>query len=285
MIKYSFLFIQLFVITIVAKTQVKYFVQANGNLSVLSNKVYKGTYTTQSGQGPISLNIRNDANFEKKAGLGIQAGAVFPINEKISVETYFTGSLVRFRQENNFTLYNDANPSGFFESGPLYAVGIVPKVEEWSILSPYLINLIKEHKEDNGKANIMYASINGKILYRLLRKTIIGGGVGMQTLINAKNYAVKFERRGDDPNYDPGLFGDRDEIVGVTVEKRSANEKFNKFGIQATLSVEQKITDNISLVAEAVQHANKLFKEKEIIINDNEPRMRYLSLGLRYYLK
>ncbi|GEM_PF-2042482 len=285
MIKYSFLFIQLFVITIVAKTQVKYFVQADGNLSVLSNKVYKGTYTTQRGQGPIFLNIRNDANFETKMGLGINAGAIFPINEKLSVETYLKGSLVRFRQKNNFTLYNDANPSGFFESGPLYAVGIGPKVDEWSSLSPYLISLIKEHKEDNGTANIMYASINGKFLYRLLPKTIIGVGIGVHTLINAKNYYVKFKRRGDDPNFIPGFFQERDEIIGVSIEKGRANEKFNKIGLQASLSVEQKITENFSLVAEAVQHANTLFKEKEIIINDNEPRMRYISLGLRYYLK
>lgn len=268
--------------TTVAKTQVKYFVQADGNLSLLANMKNRGEYVNRLLPSSNITYINTSTRFDKKVGAGVKGGATIPISSKLSIEAMVNVDWINYRQKNRSemrgttgaqqtyiqTTYNNAGQTfrqSMLTDGRYFFGSNVT----------FIPNPATKYKDKDGNTSIVMAGINGSLNYKLLPKTKIGLGVGASTLLLAQTFRNKVIMTGGEVN----------GYAYTTIEKDKSKDGFKKVILTGNVNIEQQLTNQISIIAGFVQQLNGLYKQNSIVdMKGDNARMRYLSLGLRYYI-
>jgi len=262
--------------------QVKYFVQADGNLSVMGKMKNKGEYVNPLFSSPNITYINTSTSFDKKVGASVKGGVSIPISSKLSIEAMVNVDWINYRQKNRFEMwgntetqhtYTQATYNNAGQTFRQYMLTGVSFVYGSSVT--FIPNPDMEYKDKDGNASLVTAGINGSLNYNVLPKTKIGLGVGASTLLFTQTFRNEVIMAG----------GDINGYAFTTIEKDKTKDGFNKLILLGNLSIEQQLANKISVVAGFAQQLNALYKQHSVVnMTGDKARMRYLSLGLRYYL-
>ncbi len=272
-----------FFFTISSNSQVRYFVQAQGNLSLLAKMKNKGEYVNPLLSSPNITYIHTSTSFDKRVGTGVKGGASIPISSKLSIDAMVNVDWVNYRQKNNYEMWGNTetqhtytqatynNAGQTFRQNMLTGVSFVFGGDVTFIPNPDM-----EYKDKDGNTSLITAGINGSLNYKLLPKTKIGLGVGASTLLFAQTFRERIIISGGEMSGNEAY---------TTIEKDKSKDGFNKLIFWGNLSIEQQLTNKMSVIGGFVQQFNTLYKQYSVVdMKGDKARMRYLSLGLRYYL-
>lgn len=269
--------------TLFSHAQVKYFLQPEANITVIPKIKNQGTYSNTFAPNPNQSNISTQASFDSKPGFAVKGGVQFPLNKYVSIETMAGLSVLAYKQRNNYNIatvngseYSEVR--GIYDNAgltyPTYLVqGAAPHY------SPYVgENLASDAlQKKQGNVNLGHASVAANLVFHLAPATRIGVGPAVDFLLWAKTYNEKvFTMGSSDPDY---FF-----IWTPMTEKADVKRSFTGTGFRVNLHAEQQLTKHFALQASFSQAINRLYKDVYMTLDGTKPRMRYLSLGMRYYL-
>lgn len=266
--------------------QLRYFFQAEGNLSLLPKINNKGIYVNTFAANPSQAIINSNTTFKQKPGFGVSGGAQVKLSEYLAIEASAGLTIQAYRQKNNYhiltidgTDYSESKGT-YYNVGLTYPVYLVKGPGPNMGYAPYVNeNVAKASlQKKQGNVNLGVASLAAVVKLNLTRKTSIGIGPSLDFLLWAKAYNEKVYVMGsDDPNY---LF-----IWTPMTEKKDIKNDLTSIGVAGHIQLEHQLTDRFALQAAFSQAVNKLYKDEEMTLSGEKARMRYVSLGLRYYLK
>lgn len=266
--------------------QVRYFLQAEGNLSLLPKINNKGIYVNTFAANPSQAVINSNTTFKQKPGFGVSGGARVKLNEYLAIEASAGVTMLAYRQKNNYHLvttdgtnYTESKGT-YYHAGITYPVYLVQGTGPVTVYAPYVNpNLAKASlQEKQGNVNLGMASLAAVLKLNLTSKTSIGIGPSLDFLLWAKAYNENVYVMGsDDPDY---MF-----IWTPMTEKKDIKKDLTSIGVAGHIQLEHQLTDQFALQAAFSQAVNKLYKDEEMTLPGGKARMRNVSIGLRYYLK
>lgn len=266
--------------------QVRYFFQAEGNLSLLPKINNKGIYVNTFAANPSQAIINSHTTFKQKPGFGVSGGAQVKLSEYLAIEASAGLTMQAYRQKNNYhilttdgTNYSESKGT-YYNVGLTYPVYLVQGPGPSMGYAPYVNeNVAKASlQKKQGNVNLGVASLAAVVKLNLTSKTSIGIGPSLDFLLWAKAYNENVYVMGsDDPDY---IF-----IWTPMTEKKDIKKDLTSIGVAGHIQVEHQLTNQFALQAVFSQAVNKLYKDEEMTLSGGKARMRYVSLGLRYYLK
>lgn len=268
------------------EAQVRYFLQADGNLSMPGKIKNTGSYVNTFAPNPNETDIRSSSTFKQKPGFGIGGGVQFALNEQVHIETSAGLKMFAYRQKNKYdfstvdgTAYTEL--SGIYYHGGLtYPDYLLPVQARGTPYAPNAgVNLASPAlQKKQGNVNLGMVSLAAFLRFNLTPKTTIGVGPSADMLVWAKTYNDKvYVLASPDPDYTFQL--------SPMTQKTNNKKDFTPVIANANLQVEQQLTNHFAVQASFSQGINKLYKDDAKALDGGKARMRYVSLGLRYYIK
>lgn len=263
--------------------QVKYFVQAGGNMSIMPKLKNSGQYVDEFANNPNYSIIKTSTSFKAKPGFSFGGGAAFKLTEHVFIEALLGLTVINYRQKNNIFIerVEGVNHSGY--RGTYYNAGLTypdyrVQSAEWFYASEIGENEApKSLQKKQGNLNLGLLTIGGLAKLNVTPKTSIGIGPSANIAIWAKTYNERIVVYAQSPS---GQMFMRAPLT----RKTSITNDFTPVNINANLQVAHQLTEKISALASFTQAINKLYKRQEMTLNGSVARMRYISLGVRYYL-
>lgn len=263
--------------------QVKYFVQGGGNLSVITTQTNTGTYVDIMADNPNRSDIKTSSNFKHKPGLGINAGAKLKANQLISIEGTIGLAVINYRQKNRVAVetVNGSQYSSY--KGTYYNAGLTYPLYWVQNPGGFYATEIGENaapktlQKKQGNVSIGVITIGALVNVHITPKTNIGIGPSGNITMWAKTYNEKVLVFAESPGGQ--MFMRTPMTTKAGIKKDVANIMVN-----ADFQVVQQLTNKFSLQASFTQAINKLYKSNNLYLPGGNTRMRYLSLGIRYYL-
>ncbi|ANH80581.1 hypothetical protein A8C56_05890 [Niabella ginsenosidivorans] len=262
-------------------SQVHWFIQADGNLSILPKVTNTSTYAAVVTDNPTVVSTSIAASYEKRAGANIKGGIQIPLSDKFSAEPALQLSFIRFRKKTNVSyatrsgsiddLNGVSSTAGYYENygDPFFIPGITPFFNNTnSTFDP------SAKTEDIGKTRFLFLSADLNASYKITKHTHIGLGVAPFLLLGAHTYNYQLEPLPAASQY----------TYLISEKKDNTKDKYNNFGVSGNILVEQRITNHLSVLATGTQYITRLYKEEAYMLRDKKSRIRYVSLGVRYYL-
>lgn len=264
-------------------SQVHWFVQADGNLSLLPKVTNSGTYAAVVADNPTFVSTSITASYEKRAGANIKGGLQIPLSDKFFAEPALQLSFIRFRKKTGISyatrsgsiddLNGVSSSIGYYENygAPFFIPGITPLFSNThSMVDPDV------KTENAGKTSFLFLSADLNATYKIAKHTHIGLGIMPFFLLSTSTYNYQLEPLPYASEY----------AYLLSEKKDNSKDEYNNFGVSGNLLVEQQITQHLSVLATGTQHITRLYKDAAIdILRDKKTRIRYVSLGLRYYLR
>lgn len=264
-------------------SQVHWFVQADGNASILPKVTNTSTYAAVAADNPTIVRTSITSSYEKRTGANIKGGLQIPLSGKFFAEPALQLSFIRFRKKTgvSYATYSGsvddlngvATSIGYYENygAPFFIPGITPFFNNThSVIDPDV------KTENAGKTSFLFLSADLNATYKIAKHTHIGLGVAPFLLLSTSTYNYQLEPLPAASEY----------AYLLSEKKDNSKDKYNNFGVSGNLLVEQQITQHLSVLATGTQHITRLYKEAGIdILRDKKTRIRYISLGFRYYLR
>lgn len=265
------------------QAQVKYFFQADGNLSIIPKTKNDGTFEDRFAPNPTYTSIKNTARFENRFGFNLKGGGQYQLAAKFKLEAFLQFSQINYRQKNN---YETGTVSGgqvsyakgvYYNAGsplPNYNLGPVPVFGTTIISNP----TVTGDPDKQGVAQLGYGGLGASLKYSLFSGTNIGLGATAQVLLLASTY-----RATHSGEYITSPSGDY-YLISTDIKKDKSKDGFTSFGGSCHLSVEQQITKQLAIEGSLTQFINKLYKDLSPELDGKKARLRSVQVGVRYYL-
>ncbi len=267
-------------------SQVRYFLETDGNLSVMSKIKNSGTYVNTFASNPGQASISSKTTFKQKPGFGISGGARFQLNQYVGIDVSAGITMLAYRQKNKYhilttngTNYTESKGT-YYQAGLTYPAYIVQNPSQGMGYSPYINDNLADAslQKKQGNANLGLASLAAVFKLNLTAKTSIGIGPSLDFLLWAKAYNDKmFIVESPVPDY---VY-----VWAPMTEKTAIKKDLRAVGVSGRLQVEHQLANRVALQAFLSQAVNQLYKENEMTLSGGKARMRYVSIGLRYYLE
>lgn len=272
------------VITLSLQAQVRYFMQADANLPLLSKTTNKGVFANEFSSIPEYTQAESTSKFEKRIGFNVKGGLQYEFSKKWRLDGTLQFSQLNYRQQNvqkgvfvrgstlsawTQTYYGAGYgfPENPATTGPIPVTGPVfvdPKVHG--------------NPDKQGVVNIGILSVGGTLKYSVLPKTFIGLGAAVNALVMGTGYNTTYQAVPVTTPNGPGY------RVSTHITKAKSSELFNQIGASANFNIEQQISPRISIEASLVQFLNKIYKSQDNELDGKKAHMRFASIGVRYYL-
>jgi opacity protein-like surface antigen len=264
--------------------QVRYFIQTDGNLSIIPKTKNSGTFEDEFAPYPNSTKIESTTKFENQFGFNVKGGVQFKLADKLRVESSLSFSYLNYRQKNHYKSVTVNGGQMYAEEHTYYGVGY--SIPNYSAGLPVMWSgtIIPDPNIDGdpdkqGVAHLGYGNLGATLKYNFLPKTSVGLGASMYALLLATTYKAEYTSELVSP---PN--GNAYKIT-THIRKEKSKGDFKTFGASCNLNIEQQLTPRISVEGSLTQHLTKLYKEQSPELDGKKPKMRYISLGVRYYLK
>ncbi len=266
--------------------QVRYFFQAEGNLSLLPKIKNNGTYVNTFAANPNQSVINSSTTFKHKPGFNVSGGAQVKLSKYLAIEASAGIRMLTYRQKNKYhiittdgTNYTESKGT-YYHAGITYPAYIVQSPSPGVGYSPYVPDNQADAslQKKQGNANLGFASLVAVLKLNLTEKTSIGIGPSLDFLLWAKAYNDKMlivESPLPDYVY----------VWAPKTEKASIKKDLTNIGASGHIQLEHQLTDQFALQAAFSQAINKLYKDQEMTLSGGKARMRYVSIGVRYYLQ
>lgn len=259
--------------------QLSYFVEAGGNLSILPKVKNSNAYMAMAVSTPIAVSAAVRSSYEKKTGFYIKGGIQIPLSGKFFLEPAINLHNIKLRKktEMEYTVrsqpnYSDLNDESINAAGsssgygdPLFVPGAIVPFPASYITDP--------NTENIGKTSFTFLSLDMNAKYTIAKHTSIAIGITPYMMLNTSRYRYELTPFPSQMQYQ----------YRASPKKDKAKDPYNNTGIAAGVYIEQGLTKNMSLLAGGTQYISRLYSRDAAMFPDKKTRVRYLSLGVRYY--
>jgi hypothetical protein len=277
-IRYLLLLSAVFLATTM-NAQLSYFVEAGGNLSILPKVRNSNAYMAMVGSTPIAVSADVRSSYEKKPGFQFKGGIQIPLSGKFFLEPAINLHYIKLRKKTEMKYnvrsqpnYSDLNNESINAAGsssdygdPLFIPGAIVPFPTSYITAPDAENI--------GKTSFTFLSLDMNAKYIIAKHTNIAIGITPYTMLNTYRYRYELTPLPSQTQYQYRAYPKKDQT----------KDSYNNTGIAAGIYIEQGLTKNMSLLAGGTQYISRLYSRDAAMFPDKKTRIRYLSLGVRYY--
>lgn len=266
--------------------QTRYFVQGEGNLSIIPKADYNARYANEFSSVPSYTDMKADLEFDARLGFGLKAGARFTIAPKWFLDGQLSYSQVRYRQSNAVSGVTVTGNSISQFTMNYFGVGYVqPGMYDYGTPGwtpgPVLPAPNQEQLDwsDVGKASLGFLGAEMSVKRTVAPGLLVGLGGSLNYLLSAGFY---------NPEYDvlmqPGP-GPGPSYAQVSIEKSRNRDMFTEFGGSVHVNAEYQFTEHWAIEVNARQFVNRLYEKGNMYEDGKSARLRMLALGVKYFLK
>ncbi len=264
--KKSLITIFLSIIIISGFGQVKFFVEASANYSIIKKIVksndYNPQYSPSSGYSSYFITwSKLIENYDSKPGFDIFIGLQKNISQKFNMESGFGLSMINYKKEDE-TIFNNYTPNNPFNISSYGGISVGQPFGPISFRGNSLQNINKL-----GNTSILYLTIPINLNY-LIVKNKLSFGLGLSPLVIIHSIQYRYYYGVDDGYFKYG--------------KQTTSDGLTNFVLGVNLKIEYSILKKMWITAK-YQHAFSPIYDKGARFA-GDAKVRLIKLGLRYYL-